>query len=125
MPISGPDNSGRNLQFWVTNSLSFLNGNLVDYALPLRQHGHDAKDLRMVKSAMSEFLDGRHLNDQSFCVCLEVLGALSAWFARTDAAKEAIHEECVSFMFESLMDGQVSVMAAERPTSELSFAAGL
>lgn len=117
MPISKPGDPGGQVGHWVDKCRIFAEKTKSHYVLPLRAAGFSASDLEQFESGILDFCEDRHLNDATFCTVLDILGALLSWFDANENIADPDHRDVVSFMFECLMDGQISVAATQHTQS--------
>lgn len=111
MPISRSAEPVGTIRRWIDRCLTFLDQDIDDYAFHLHQRGYTAADAQSFRKAMRAFFLGQQLNDTAFCLCLELSGALATYFAENEDLAPDEHQDLVSFMFDCLMDGKVSVGA--------------
>ena len=111
MPISRSAEPVGSVRRWVERCLCFLEDDISNYTLYLHQRGYSVADIMSFKKAMRAFFDGGQLTDHAFCLCLDLSGALVTWFSDNEQYADERHNELVSFMFDCLMDGQVSMGA--------------
>jgi len=124
MLISRPGDPGGPVRRWVNRSLLFAESGIANYELPLRSFGFGVGDLRQFQNGITEFLAGHELNDATFCLAMELLGALSSWFDENEHIANQTDREVVSFLFECLMDGQITSSAANHAQSPFAAASG-
>ena len=124
MPLNKPGDPGGQVRRWVNRSLLFAESGINGYELPLRAEGFDGDDFATFRAGMTDFLSGRHLNDTSFVVCLELLGTLLAWFDANHLAANSADHETTSFLYECMMDGQITAHAANHVASPYAAVSG-